>query len=97
MAVKQSYEEAGKNSTVMQGFMRDQSDNRFTYDFVEILIKDSNIIDMDIHHTSSKKKDQGDKFKFDIESLKKDLQEYDSFKDDYMELIDNIEKEIFEK
>ena len=35
--------------------------------------------------------------RFDIEGLKQDLKEYDTFKKTFMELLTELEKEIFEK
>lgn len=75
------------------GFMRDQSDLRFTYDFIKGLISDSKDIDIDIYSTQGNQKDRG----FDIPAMEKDLADYDEFKDKFIALLSQLEVEIFEK
>ena len=83
------------------GFAREQSDFRFKYEFVQGLIEDADHIDIDIF--SSKENNAPSietndlSSKFDIGILKRDLQEYDKFKDKFIVLLQKLEHEIFEK
>lgn len=71
------------------GYQREQADFRFTYEFVQGIITDSTLIEIEISGEDSSK--------FDIDQLNADLKAYDEFKTKFQSLIDELEKEIFEK
>lgn len=71
-----------------EGFARDQNELRFTYDFVQGLIDDTEQIDIEI---------LGEDNQFDIDGLREDLKKYDTFKEKFIALMSELEHEIFEK
>lgn len=97
----------------LQGIQREQSDLRFTLDFVQDLISDAQYMDIDIFSERSKAADRDsdgakgeeasnqidskatNEPKFDVEGLKADLEAYSKFKTEFMELLSELEKEIF--
>ena len=85
----------------VRGFQREQNEMRFTYDFVQNLISISQTIDIDIFRKKRVSPEvevlQGSKPAFDMSGLQADLKEYDDFKDQFLNLLGQLEKEIFEK
>lgn len=69
-------------------FARDENELKFTYEFVQGLIDDTEQIDIEI---------LGPDNEFDIGGLREDLKKYDSFKEVFITLMGELEHEIFEK
>ena len=74
------------------GFAREQSDFRFKYEFVQGLIEDAEHIDIDIF--SSKENEITQTYdvssKFDIGILKRDIEQYDDFKNEFLSLLNKL-------
>ena len=74
------------------GFAREQSDFRFKYEFVQGLIEDAEHIDIDIFSSKEDEITQTNDVssKFDIGILKRDIEQYDDFKNEFLSLLNKL-------